>query len=225
MDRCIIVCNDVKSRDAPSGRYRDTPSGRCRDAPRDVSTIKKMTLFKNKYRVESARLKGYDYSLPGQYFVTICTKGMVEWFGEIVDGVVKRNETGNIVAEEWQKTQEVRKNVLLDEWIIMPNHVHGIICITESSVETPHRDDVETPHRDVSTMQNWKPNSLGSIINQFKSIATKRIRKIQPDFAWQPRFYDRIIRDERGLVAVREYIHNNPIRWEEDRKHPNKIMR
>jgi putative transposase len=171
-----------------------------------------MTLFNNKYRIESARLKGYDYSLPGEYFVTICAGGMVECFGNIVDGEMKRNDVGEKVAEEWQRTQEIRNNIMLDEWIVMPNHFHGIIII-ESFVETPRRG--------VST-KKLKPNSLGSIVGQFKSITTKRIRSNgHPEFSWQPRFYDHIIRDEKGLNAIREYIHNNPAQWEYDRNDPS----
>jgi REP element-mobilizing transposase RayT len=130
-----------------------------------------------------------------------------------VDGKMKRNDVGEIVAEEWKRTQEIRNNVVLDEWVIMPNHFHGIIIIVESFVETPRRG--------VSTKGKLKPNSLGSIIGQFKSITSKRIRKTNPDFSWQPRFYDHIIRNEKGLNAIREYIHNNPAQWEYDRNDPS----
>jgi putative transposase len=183
--------------------------------PIGTSLRKRMTLFNNKYRIESGRLKGYDYSSPGEYFVTICTGGMIEYFGDVVDGEIKRNDVGEIVSEEWQRTQEIRNNVVLDEWVVMPNHFHGIICIVEKSL-------VETPRRGVSTRVTWKPNSLGSIINQFKSVSTKRIHTNgYPDFSWQPRFYDHIIRDEKGLNAIREYIHNNPAQWEYDRNDPS----
>jgi REP element-mobilizing transposase RayT len=130
--------------------------------PTGMSLQKWMTLFKNKYRIESARLKGYDYSSPGEYFVTICAGGMVECFGDVVDGKMKRNDVGEIVAEEWQRTQEIREKIMLDEWVVMPNHFHGIICIVEKSlVETPRRgvsnkirqskmpDQLQTSQRDV----------------------------------------------------------------------------
>jgi REP element-mobilizing transposase RayT len=177
-----------------------------------------MTLFNNKYRIESARLKGYDYSSPGEYFVTICAGGKVECFGDVVDGEMNRNDVGEIVAEEWQRTQEIRKNVVLDEWVVVPNHFHGIVCIIEhASVET---------HCNASLQ--WKnkfgpqKNNLSSIIRGFKSITTKRIRANgHPEFSWQPRFYDHIIRDEKGLNAIREYIHNNPAQWEYDRNDPS----
>src|SRR5512135_1100423 len=98
-----------------------------------------MTLFKNKYRIESARLRGYDYSSPGLYFVTICTKNRVSYFGDVVNGKMELSPMGNIVADEWQKTPDIRANVQLDEWVVMPNHLHGIIWITHPVVETSRR--------------------------------------------------------------------------------------
>jgi putative transposase len=150
--------------------------------------------FKNKYRIESSRLQGYDYSQNGMYFVTICTKDREEFFGEIVGGKMVLNDVGRIVMEEWLQTPIIRTNIILDEWIIMPNHLHGIIEIrnvdTSQGVETPQR---ETPQRGVSTdnnkrggyNQSWKSNSLGSAINQIKSICTKKIWKSGHDnFHW-----------------------------------------
>ena len=130
-----------------------------------------MTLFKDKYRIESTRLKRWDYSAAGYYFVTICTKDRLCFFGDVSNGEMILSPIGDVVAEEWQKTAQIRPNVTMDEWVIMPNHVHGIIVIQE----TPR--PVETPRRGVSTASNpaWKANSLGSIVNQIKSICTKRI--------------------------------------------------
>jgi hypothetical protein len=88
-----------------------------------------MTLFRNKYRIESARLKGYDYSSPGEYFVTVCTDHHVNWFGTVIDGVVKYNDVGAIAQKMWMEIPNHYENVRLDEFIIMPNHVHGIIVI------------------------------------------------------------------------------------------------
>jgi putative transposase len=104
-----------------------------------------MTLYKDKYRAESARLKGWDYSVAGYYFVTICTRDRECWLGEVVDDVMRLSPVGKIVAEEWQKTAQIRKYVTLDEWVIMPNHLHGIVIISD---EMPQQ---ETPHRGVST--------------------------------------------------------------------------
>ena len=126
------------------------------------------------------------------------------------------NNLGNIVEEEWLKTKEIRDIVELDYYVIMPNHLHGILIVKD--VETSRRDVsrvIETGQRPVSTQ--LKPNSLGSIIGQFKSVCTKRIHKIGLDqFNWQPRFYDHIIRNENDLRRIRTYIKNNPLQWELD---------
>ncbi len=177
-------------------------------------------LFKNKCRIKSTRLPDYDYSSNGAYYVTICTKNRECVLGEIINGKTVLSEIGKIVEYEWKQTCEIRKNVELDEYIIMPDHLHGILFI-----ETVTRN-VETPRRGVSTMHipnphhnpEWKPNSLGSIICQFKSICTKQIRAIGfHDFAWQTRFHEHIIRDEKELNIKRRYIINNPLKWEFDR--------
>jgi len=182
------------------------------------------SLFAGKYRINSARLPGWDYGSPGFYYVTICTRNFQPYFGEVVEGEVILSPIGEIVAEEWKKTERIRQNVKLDEWVIMPNHIHGIIEILATDV-------VETPRRGVSTKNKeickstLKPNSLGSIIGQFKSICTKRIRSSgHPGFAWQPRFYDHIIRNDEFLHEIRRYIRDNPIKWELDRRNPENLI-
>ena len=184
-------------------------------------------MFKNKFRVESARLPMWDYSSPGAYFVTICTNGMQSWLGEIVDGTMPLSPLGEIVAEEWKKTEQIRPTVTLDQWIVMPNHLHGIVVINEIPSVHMTRNGValvETTRRVVSTRKTLKPNSLGSIIGQFKSASTKRIYMAGcTEFAWQPRYYDHIIRDERSFNKIREYIANNVLQWEFDRNHPSEL--
>ena len=206
-----------------------------------------MTLFKDKYRVETTRLAGWDYRSAGYYFVTICTHERACYLGEISDGAMLLSHQGEIVAEEWQQTGILRGNVTLDEWVIMPNHFHAIIAITadvalhiDSKIDNPK---TETCQRHVSTVgvdvvsvetspvarldstlrlgvSGLKSGSLGAIINQFKSVCTKRIRAAGHDFGWQTRYYDQIIRDEKSLHDIREYIVNNPLKWEMDKNHP-----
>lgn len=184
-----------------------------------------MTLFKGKYRIESARLPGWDYSSPGAYFVTLCTKGMQYWFGDIVDRKMQLSRVGQIVADEWKKTEQIRPDVSLDTWAVMPNHLHGIVVINEMPSEHATRNEipsVETTRRVVSTRETLKPNSLGSIIGQFKSASTKRIHMAGcTEFACQPRYYDHIIRNERSMNKIREYIADNVLQWEFDRNHPS----
>ena len=179
-------------------------------------------LFKNKYRIESCRLKGWDYAQAGYYFITICTKNRIDYFGKIENGKIHLSHVGEIVKEEWIKTAMIRKNVILDEFIIMPNHIHGIIFInnyerTNEPIKFGKIVAVETSRRDVTTAKLLQPNSIGSIICQFKSICTKKINKQygQNYFFWQDRYYDHVIREEQSLYKIREYIFNNPIKWKE----------
>ncbi len=180
-----------------------------------MGIMDKSDLYKAKYWIKSTRLKEWDYSSLGYYFITICAKNHECVFGEILEGEMILSKIGEIVAEEWQKIEQIRPNIKLDEWIIMPNHLHGIIIIRD---ETKNDTSVETTRRVVSTL---KPNSLGSIIGQFKSVSTKRIHAMGYNkFAWQPRFYDHIIRNEKSLEKIREYIHFNPLKWDIDENNP-----
>ena len=175
-----------------------------------------ISLNKNKYRVESIRLKEWEYSNPWWYYVTINTKNHVEWFGKIEKERMKTNKIGELVEKEWKLNKVVRKNIDLDFYVIMPNHIHGIIIIDEK-VETTgpvvsNKNSNETMQRIVST--TLRPNSLGSIIGQFKSVCTKQIHAMgYKNFAWQPRYYDRIIRNNKELFNIRKYIDENPLKW------------
>ena len=185
-----------------------------------------MTHFRGKYRIETTRLPWWDYSQAGWYYVTICTRDRQCVFGEIVDQRMIMSQFGEMVTEEWLRTEKVRPDVRMDEWILMPNHLHGIIVIQPS---TDHPTAVkETSQRDVSTTRSpfqLKANSLGAIIGQFKSVCTKRIRATGfYEFTWQSRFYERIIRDERSLETIRQYIIDNPARWDLDNDNPKNYL-
>jgi len=123
-----------------------------------------MTLFKSKYRIESSRLKGWDYASAGWYFVTFCTRGRQSFLGNVMGDDVRLSPIGEIVAEEWQRTPHVRPNVELDEWIIMPDHVHGIIIINDVGV-------VETPRRGVSTSTIVVP--INWLFRNFRALNKK----------------------------------------------------
>lgn len=176
-----------------------------------------MTLFNKQYRVESTRLKNWDYGGYGWYFVTICTKDRECCFGEVLEDDIHLSSVGNIVAEEWLKTGELRPAIHLDDWIVMPNHVHAIIMIDGDEEKTLIPNDKEIVH--------WKPGCLGAIINQFKGACTKRIHNIgYTDFSWQERFHDHLIRDQRSLDQIRGYVYNNPANWLQDRNHPDNVQ-
>ena len=156
------------------------------------------------------RLPGWDYAAPGLYFVTICTHKRRCCFGDVVNGEMLLNEMGQIVKEEILKTSEIHEKVLIDSWVIMPNHIHLIIIISQVK-------DVATPRRGVVTEspKHWKPGTLGVLINQLKGACTRRIRSdLDPDFAWQARYYDHIIRTDNDLENLREYIQLNPVNWQ-----------
>ncbi|PKL81722.1 MAG: transposase [Ignavibacteriae bacterium HGW-Ignavibacteriae-3] len=180
-----------------------------------------MSKYQNKFRVESARFKEWDYSIPWYYFVTLNTKYHQYYFGNVLNGIMELNGVGRIVEEEWTKTKLIRKNVDLDYHIIMPNHLHGIIIINE-----PRRDvarNVSTNNNKYSKMSP-KSGSLSSIIRSFKSAVSKNIHEYGcTDFSRQSRFYDRIIRNENELFNIRRYIIQNPLRWEYEKDKPENI--
>jgi putative transposase len=180
--------------------------------------------FKNEYTIKSARLKDYDYSQNGMYFVTICTKNREEYFGSIVNKEMILNEMGKIVDRFWQEIPTHFPFVNFDIYQIMPNHVHGII---EILCDKHARRDEAMPrlyNGAYPKMSKISPmaGSLSVILGSYKSIITKTIRKKIPYilFAWQSRYYDRIIRNESELNRIREYIFNNPAKWKEDRNLP-----
>ena len=181
-----------------------------------------MTLFKKKYRVESTRLPTWDYGPDGEYFVTICTQKRVPYFGEIRNGIMGLNELGNSAAIYWQEIPLHFPFVELGAWVMMPNHVHGVIIIDKSSVEVQN----SAPLRN-SDFQNNKfgPQSknLASIIRGFKIGVTKYAKSHNIDFKWQSGYYDHIIFGEKESIAIYEYIKNNPPKWEND--HNNQINR
>ncbi|MCL6098125.1 MAG: transposase [Bacteroidetes bacterium] len=171
----------------------------------------------------SIRLKEYDYAQPGWYYVTICTHNMIQSLGDVKNGKVVLTNAGKIVDEEWNKTKLVRANVDLDYYVIMPNHIHGIIIIDHSvaAIRGIAQNNTGANQRFAPTLRS---NSLGSIIGQFKSTVTKRIRKSgMPDFKWQHNYYEHIIRNEKELYQIRKYIQLNPLKWEIEKEIPENL--
>jgi REP element-mobilizing transposase RayT len=124
------------------------------------------------------------------------------------------NDTGKIVADEWMKTGEIRDEIELDEWVVMPNHFHGIVMIRRGD-----RPVAPTP----MPLPGPRPKSIGSLMSGFKSAVTKRINEIPKTLGkkiWQRNYYEHIIRNENELNRIREYIQNNPVKWEFDRENP-----
>jgi putative transposase len=172
----------------------------------------------DKHQRHSIRLKDYDYSQAGVYFITMCTYGKESIFGNVVDGEMQLNECGRVVEEEWMKTAEIRKNVELDVSVVMPNHFHGILVIVDKCRGTVHR---------APTLEQFaKPTSgsLPTIVRYFKSAVTRRINELRgaPNMpVWQRNYYEHVIRNENDLDEIREYIVNNTLKWDLDSENPN----
>ncbi len=181
-----------------------------------------MSKFKNTFLVESARLQNWDYSYPWWYYVTINTKDHIEYFGKGINEKVILNDLGKIADSYWKEIPKHFKNVELDYYVIMPNHIHGIIIINESGNNICR--DVAC---NVSTMSIISPkhNSLSTIIRSYKSAVSKKIHELGfTNFNWQARFYDRIIRNENELFNIRCYIEQNPLKWDIEKNNPENIF-
>ena len=173
---------------------------------------------------QSIRLKNYDYSKSGLYFVTICTENRECLFGDIIDGKMVLNNAGNMIEKMWNKIPERFNVVKLDESQIMPNHVHGIIIIKSNNVGVsfmkPEIKITITKSNHHMGLINQTP-TLGLIIRYFKSKCTYEIHKngFNNDL-WQRNYYKHVIRREFDLNKIREYINTNPQMWERDRNNP-----
>ncbi len=165
-----------------------------------------MEEYKNKYRIPSNRLKGWDYGSAGLYFVTICTKDKQHYFGKIASAndvtALQTTEIGSLAQKYWYEIPQHFPFVELDEFVIMPDHVHGVLLINN-------------PEHHL-----WKPNRFGpqsknlpSIIRGYKASVKKYATMNDITFAWQSRYYDRIVRNENELQVIRQYITNNPMNW------------
>lgn len=171
----------------------------------------------------SIRLQGYDYSRAGAYFITICTQDRACLFGEVVDGKMRLNECGNIVRHEWFRSAEIRHEIVLfpDEFVVMPNHIHGIVRIVQSHDADHRRGD--RPVAPTKPPHGPEKHSVASLVAGFKSAVTKRINALRgtPGLpVWQRNYYEHIIRDEESLNRIRQYILDNPARWAFDRENP-----
>jgi REP element-mobilizing transposase RayT len=153
----------------------------------------------------SIRLLEFDYSQPGAYFVTICTHHHGNTLGNCHDSMIQLNQIGNIIQSEWNCLKIRFPEISLDAFIVMPNHIHGIILITHES-----------------SANNKKIHPLGTVIGEYKSTTTRLINAIQKTpgkLFWQRNYYEHIIRDEDALIKVREYIQYNPINWALDKEY------
>ena len=192
-------------------------------------------------RRHAMRLRGYDYSQPGAYFVSICVQHRKCLFGTIIDGQMRLNEIGEIVVECWNRIPQHFPSVELGEYVIMPNHIHGIIASNIVGARSPR--PIEAEHsisptvgaRSPRPTENTKNHTdeirsppLGKIIAYFKYQSTKHINQhhnMPGTRIWQRNYYDHVIRDDTDLQRIRQYIQDNPMKWALDQLHPDNPSR
>jgi putative transposase len=185
--------------------------------------IQTMSKWRNTYRIDSARAPWWDYGSDGAYFITICTENRQHFFGKCIKGKMSLSAEGAIVQGFWYEIPYHFPFVHLGEFIVMPNHIHGIIIIDKSGadIETEIEDinlpDFRTPaERRVNTQGK---HTASSIIGSYKSICTKHINKLFPtiNFGWQERFWDNIIKSDADFDRISNYIHKNRENWDKDK--------
>jgi putative transposase len=188
--------------------------------------------YRRRYRKNSLRYPGRDYSRTGKYFVTICIDRMQKRFGKVINGEMQLSELGRIALNLWREIPLHFANTVLDEFVVMPNHIHGIIII--DNVGTLHATSLPKPATSLpkpatslpkpattlptknAIMSSISPKSgsLSVIIRSYKSAVSKNAHKIDSGFSWQRSFYDTIICTPAQLSRIRKYIVDNPIKWE-----------
>ena len=177
-----------------------------------------MPNFPNPLRRKHLRLRDFDYTQNGAYFVTICTHSRRRLLGDVVDDKVVLSAEGRIVLECWQDLTNHYPHIELDDFVVMPNHVHGIVVITDSDKDFSPTDP-EARLKPATT----KSHSLPEVIRGFKTFSARsinRLRNSAGEPVWQRNYYEHVIRDETSLRMIREYIVNNPAKWAEDRYNP-----
>jgi REP element-mobilizing transposase RayT len=186
----------------------------------------------------SIRLPGYDYTQAGAYFVTICVQERRCLFGEIADGRMAANPAGKMVEQTWCELAHKYPSVLLDAFVLMPNHVHFVVVLTAPQISA---NDVRAGmEARPQSGQTWRPGqprgaaptsdrpALPDVVHWFKSLTTARYRHGVADCHWMPfpgrlwqrNYYEHIVRDETDMQRIQEYIATNPMRWEQDQLHP-----
>ena len=193
------------------------------------------SVFQNKYKIASNRLRGWNYARDGHYFITIVTANRENHFGQINNGNMIMNDIGQIVYDDFFKSFEIRQELYLGEFVLMPNHIHAIInldnenCTKHIVVETHGRASLQNNGRASLPYLIRQPKSISSFVAGFKSatikhiddwidlnnVRTAKFNRHNP--LWQANYYDHIIRSEQEYVKISGYIVNNPLNWDRDR--------
>jgi putative transposase len=212
----------------------------------------------DRHHRRSIRLNGYDYTSPGAYFITLCTQRRQCLFGEVIDGEMRLNSVGEWVRSRWVNLPRHFPSVQLDEFVVMPNHVHGIIWLGDAhgrgeAFARPSLDFANISDANASPLQpigtqpigtqpigtqpigtqpvetrpiGTQPGSIGAIVQNFKSVSTRKINQMNQSCGrtvWQRDYYEHIIRDDRALRHIQQYIQSNPLFWHQDQLHPGNL--
>lgn len=177
-----------------------------------------MSYNPDKHHRRSIRLKGYDYTQPGAYYITLCTQARQCLFGDVVAGKMRLNSLGAIAFNYWQAIPDHFAHIQLDVFVVMPNHLHGILVIRDTPIKVqPACNPTEKFGKPV-------PGSIPTVIRSYKAAVTKQINLIcntkYTSLIWQRNFYEHINRDEQSLEMIRRYITENPWRWADDPENP-----
>ena len=201
--------------------------------------------YQNKYRIKSARLEGYDYRQSGLYFITVCTHNREHYFGKIVDNEMQLSNIGILADVFWHEIKNHKNNIELHQFVVMPNHIHGILKIVDggngvgcgydacrddacivSTMANPMGQMDGTDESSTNPQQSEtnkmaaispKSGSVSRVIGSYKSAVTKHAHRLGYEFKWQTRFYDHIIRNENDYFRISNYIKNNPHNWNNDK--------
>jgi len=193
---------------------------------RPYNTIETMKYDPSKHHRRSIRLKGYDYSQAGAYFVTICINQGLHTLGEISNSQIYPSQPGAMVQSVWDELSLHYPGVGVDAFVLMPDHIHGIILLNNNNTLGATTGRLPLPIGDRSD----KPMRLGDVVHRFKSLTTAKYRQGVTNLGWTPfpkrfwqrNYYESIIRDQASLDKIREYILNNPLTWESDPLHLEK---
>ncbi len=179
--------------------------------------------YQNKYRIKPARLPNWDYRWNGAYFITICTHNCEYLFGEIVDKNMVLSNVGVVADIFWHEITHHTENVELGAFVVMPNHVHGILILNnddELMYQLPSKPPLDKNKNGFMSKISPKSNSVSAIIRSYKSAVSKHVHRLGYQFAWQSRFYDHVIRDQGAYDRITQYIIDNPANWKKDKFFP-----
>lgn len=175
------------------------------------------TPYQGQWRSKSLRLKNWDYGANGAYFITICTRNHVHCFGAIKNNHMQLLPLGVIADILWYEIKNHTTNVELAEFVVMPNHIHGILILDDSNNNHKNNTADPPPSIDRQRFQNQGKNTVSSIVGSYKSAVTRHTRRLGFDFHWQKNYWEHIIRNENEYNNIAQYIIDNPVKWANDK--------